>query len=260
MALTGGGDPPALLRGRIPFNYTTGVILETLWLSISAGKGPEECAYAAALTMKLIIEEAEDRAARGEAAAVRVLETEPSRIKGNIRSALLAVDGKDGPSFAASWTGVIQWIWQSRYRPHHKRKNWFVLVRPCALPAKGSEFSPGEVRFETARSSGPGGQKVNKTETAVRAVHVPTGKSAVSRTERSQWLNKQLSLIRLASLLEKERKAAEGKSRSELRHIHYELERGNPVRIYDGETLKCLKMETLPKPAGVGKYRGNNND
>jgi peptide chain release factor len=216
------------------------LLLETILLGISSGNGPEECAHAAALTMRLIIEEIENSAGRGRTLSVTVVESEPSRIKGNIRSAVLAIDGEDAPAFAASWTGVVQWVWQSPYRPHHKRKNWFVSVKPYTLPEKQAGFSPDDVRFETARSSGPGGQKVNKTETAVRAVHIPTGKSATARNERSQWLNKNLSLLRLASLFEKERQEKEDHARSGLRHTHYELERGNPIRVYDGVTLKVL--------------------
>jgi peptide chain release factor len=171
----------------------------------------------------------------------RVIETEPSRIKGNIRSALIVLEGKAAKNIAGSWTGIIQWIWRSAYRPHHKRKNWFVSVKPYTEPKQGGLFLLPHVRFETARAGGPGGQYVNKTDTAVRAVHIPTGKSAVARGERSQLMNKRLALARLSALFDEEQADKERQSRSELRHSHWELERGKPIRVYDGETLKLLR-------------------
>jgi len=213
--------------------------LETIWLNISAGSGPEECAKMAALTLRTIQQEIQEKPERG--LKVSVIELHPARESGNIRSVLLTLEGKNAGAFADSWTGVIQWIWQSSYRPNHKRKNWFVQVFVHTEPQLNKLLSPNEVRYETARAGGPGGQHVNKTETAVRAVHIPTGKNAVAREERSQLMNKRLAYYRLIMIFEKEKSELMKKSKSDLRHNHWELERGNPIRVYDGLTLKLIR-------------------
>jgi peptide chain release factor len=216
--------------------------LNTVWLSVSAGVGPEECAHAASLTLEAIQKEVETTC---KEIRLRLIDTEPSHEKGNIRSALIALEGEENEvtKFVESWIGSIQWIWRSTYRPHHKRKNWFIQVIPFIAPEKGELFSLSDIRYETARSSGPGGQYVNKTESAVRAIHIPTGKSAVAREDRSQLLNKKLALAKLASLFTEEEASKERESYSNLRHSHWELERGNPIRVYNGETGKLVKFK-----------------
>ena len=221
--------------------------MDTIWLSISAGNGPEECAHVAALTLQILEKEAKKY--RGIGVLIRIIETEPSQTKGNIRSALIALKGEQAQAFADEWSGVIQWIWRSTCRPHHKRKNWFISIKPYREPRQNDSlgagvFSPDNVRFETVRSGGPGGQHVNKTETAVRAIHVPTGKSVVAHGERSQLMNKRLALARLASMFDQEQSDRKKQSRSELRHTHWELERGNPIKVFNGETLKQISNDS----------------
>jgi peptide chain release factor len=195
--------------------------------------------------MQCIIREAQNCADTGKRISIRTAETEAAGTTGpakkeTIRSALLALEGEDAAVFAEAWTGTIQWIWQSTYRPQHKRKNWFIGITRLHALKTTEPFSVNDVRFETMRSSGNGGQKINKMETAVRAVHIPTGKSALAREERSQLLNKKLALARLALLFEQERINSEQEARSRTRHSHYELERGNPVRIFAvyGDSIK----------------------
>jgi peptide chain release factor len=97
---------------------------------------------------------------------------------------------------------------------------------------------PDEVRFETARSSGKGGQHVNKTETAVRVVHIPTGLVAIARDERSQWHNKKLALARLGALLQSRQRQAAAASKAEIRSRHDRLERGNAVAVFIGRDFR----------------------
>jgi peptide chain release factor len=195
------------------------------WFQISSGVGPEECCYAAHKTMQEILKDAESKGFDAE-----IIDIEPSR-EDNILSCIIAI--KDSTlEFDKSWNGIIQWVWKSTYRPDHKRKNWFIQVKLYNRVENDYTFLEKDVKFETARSSGKGGQNVNKTETMVRATHIPTGKTTVCRSERSQLMNKKTALLKLAMMIEDEKKLDKSICDKELRHSHYELERGNPIRKF----------------------------
>lgn len=113
--------------------------------------------------------------------------------------------------------GTILWVCQSPLRPQHRRKNWYLDVTLFAEPAR--DFS-SEVRLETMRSSGPGGQHANKTETAVRATHIATGLSVKIGGSRSQSANKAAALALLGAKVREQidRASGEDKAQRRLRH------------------------------------------
>jgi peptide chain release factor len=121
----------------------------------------------------------------------------------------------------------------SPFRPHHKRKNWYVDVSVCTT-ATADGFDPSLVRVETFRSPGRGGQHVNKTETGVRVVYLPTGDTATSTDERSQHRNRQTALNRLVLVVAQRATDARSQADNDNWREHNRIVRGDPVRIYHG--------------------------
>lgn len=201
-------------------------------LQISSARGPAECCWVVA---QLAHELLADAARQGLAAAV--IDEEAGAEKGTLQSALIHIEGDGCQSFAASYIGTIQWIAHSPFRLGHKRKNWFVGVSQVAMPQL-SIFRTQDIRMETMKASGPGGQHVNTTESAVRVVHIPTGLSTVARDERSQTANRKRALERLAILVARQEQLLLAKAEKKRWDSHNELVRGNPVRVYEAGKLK----------------------
>lgn len=208
-----------------------------VWLQITSGQGPAECAIAA---FKLAGHMA--KAAEAEGLAASITESALGPVAGSYLSALVRVEGAGAARFAAGWRGTVQWICESPLRARHKRKNWFVGVNAIEpLDEAQPSLAVKDVAFDTMRASGPGGQHVNKTESAVRATHLPTGLVAVSRSERSQHMNKKLALARLAALLAGQAADRLAGSRDAQWQNHTELARGNPVKIFEGMKFREKK-------------------
>ena len=203
--------------------------MEKTYLQITSGRGPVECCRVVALVLEKILREAQKRKLR-----VEILEKETGPVNRTLLSAVVALEGASCDVLADEWEGTVLWIARSPYRIHHRRKNWFVGVQTFLL-SESREATEDDIRYETLRASGPGGQHVNKTESAVRAVHIPSGISVVASDQRSQWQNKKLATERLlvkrtAWNIEQAMIQAQTNWSN-----HNSLQRGNPVKIIQEE-------------------------
>ncbi len=205
-------------------------------LQLTANTGPEECCLAVRKALQVVLRECADAGVSTE-----LLEQVPGDKPGNWRSVLLALEGDAALVVALRWRGSVQWCYPSPYRPGHKRKNWFIGAdvfepdAPLAAPTARAALQDKDLRFETLRASGPGGQHVNKTDSAVRATHLPTGLSVKVQTERSQHANKRLARALLAHKLAGMVSEATNAARTERWLQHYGVQRGNAGRVFKGE-------------------------
>ncbi len=198
-------------------------------LHITSGKGPDECRWVVARLARAFMSEGAKQGVTCE-----TLEGEDALPT----SLLLRVSGDGAPAFARERTGTILWVGDSPFRPGHRRRNWFVGVAPAPEPESVPDLRDEDIEFQTMRASGPGGQHVNKTDSAVRATHRPTGLVTTAQAQRSQHANRKLAKLKLALLLDERRAGARDEAQYEHWSAHQNLERGNPVRTYTGPLFK----------------------
>jgi peptide chain release factor len=199
--------------------------MEKIIIQISSGRGPAECCRVAAKVLALMLREAAQAGI-----TIKVLDQQQADLRGCLLSATLMAEGKELERFIASWQGTVQWIAQSPYRKMHRRKNWFAGVAVFPITDK-LLWQDKDVVIETCRASGPGGQHVNKVETAVRGTHKPSGIQVLTMDSRSQLQNKKTCLQRLKAKVEAWQAEQLSLHQQEQWQEHHALQRGNPVRI-----------------------------
>jgi peptide chain release factor 2 len=197
-------------------------------LTISAGAGGTEATDWAAMLLRMYLRWAERHRWKTE-----IIDQQEGEQAG-LKSVSVAVDGRGAYGWLRAERGVHRLVRISPFDAQNRRQTTFGLVEVMPEPDEDApiELNWDEIRVDTYRSQGAGGQHVNKTDSAVRLTHTPTGIVAQSQNERSQTQNKETAIkVLKARLLERQLEAKEDELRK-LRGEHVEAGWGNQIRNY----------------------------
>lgn len=160
-----------------------------------------------------------------------------------ISSATLEVMGKNAYGLLKSERGVHRMVRLSPFDAAHSRHTSFasVNVMPELDDSVDVEINPAEITIETYRSSGAGGQNVNKTESAIRIIHHPTGIVVTCQVERSQMQNKALAMNLLKSRLFQLREKERQEKLNKINGVKKDIEWGSQIRSYVFQPYTMVK-------------------
>jgi peptide chain release factor 2 len=204
--------------------YDTGDAVVT----IHAGTGGTDAQDWAEILLRMYLRWASDRGFQTD-----LLEASPGEEAG-LKSATFTVKGENAYGILKAERGVHRLVRLSPFDQAHRRHTSFaqVIVSPLLDESADVEIDEADLRIDTYRASGAGGQHVNKTDSAVRITHVPTGIVVQCQNERSQTSNKQTALrilkSRLAELEQERREAELARERGEAQEIGF----GSQIRSY----------------------------
>jgi peptide chain release factor 2 len=198
-------------------------------LAIHAGAGGTDSQDWAAMLQRMYLRWAE---ARGyETEILDITEGEEAGIK----SVTIAVNGEYAFGYLRSEKGVHRLVRLSPFDAAHRRHTSFALVEvlpQVAMDEAEIEIDPSDLKVDVYRSSGAGGQNVQKNATAVRITHIPTGLVVTCQNERSQTQNREFAMRILRARLFELKQAEKEEERAILRGEYTKAEWGNQIRSY----------------------------
>ena len=207
--------------------------------------------------------------------ATELMEASPGEEAG-LKSATFTVKGENAYGLFKAERGVHRLVRLSPFDSAHRRHTSFstVIVAPLLAESAGVEIDETDLRIDTYRASGAGGQHVNKTDSAVRITHIPTGIVVQCQNERSQSSNKLTAMrmlqSRLVELQEEQREAELAKERGQAQDVSFgsqirsyvlhpyqmvkdhrtDFEMGNAQGVLDGDLDGFVREYLLAKAAG----------
>lgn len=198
-------------------------------LAVHAGAGGTDSQDWAAMLERMYLRWAEEQGYRTE--ILDITEGEEAGIK----SVTISVDGEYAFGYLRSEKGVHRLVRLSPFDAAHRRHTSFALVEvlpQVAMDEADIEIEPGDIKMDVFRSSGAGGQNVQKNATAVRLTHLPTGIVVTCQNERSQTQNREFAMRILRARLLELRQAEREEERAVLRGEYTKAEWGSQIRSY----------------------------
>jgi peptide chain release factor 2 len=241
-------------------------------VSITAGTGGTDAQDWAEMLLRMYLRWAEKRGFQTE-----LVEASPGEEAG-LKSTTVAVKGENAYGLFRAERGVHRLVRLSPFDSAHRRHTAFAQVVAAPLLAESAEveIDEADLRIDTYRASGAGGQHVNKTDSAVRITHLPTGIVVQCQNERSQSSNKATAMrilrSRLAELAEEQREAELARERGEKQDVGFgsqirsyvlhpyqlvkdhrtEFETGNTQAVLDGDLDGFVHAYLLQRAAATG--------
>jgi peptide chain release factor 2 len=198
-------------------------------LAIHAGAGGTDSQDWAAMLERMYLRWAESRGYETEMLDITQGE------EAGIKSVTIEVDGEYAFGYLRSEKGVHRLVRLSPFDAAHRRHTSFALVEvlpQVAMDEAEIDIDPGDIKLDVFRSSGAGGQNVQKNATAVRITHLPTGIVVTCQNERSQTQNREFAMRILRARLLELRQAEKEEERAVLRGEYTKAEWGSQIRSY----------------------------
>ena len=197
-------------------------------LAIHAGTGGADAMDWAGMLLRMYLRYAEQQGFK-----TNMIDTSAGEEAG-IKSATFEVTGPYAYGYLKGEFGVHRLVRMSPFNSDQLRQTSFALVEvlPEISSSAALKIKPEDLKMDMYRAGGAGGQNVNKTSTAVRLTHIPTGLVAASQSERSQLQNKTNALKILQSKLTLRKEQEQDAKKRELRGEYQSAEWGNQIRSY----------------------------